>query len=222
MSHLPTESFRVFRWVRRTNLLAELQAVGAGSLVLRGQCPIAPGFVEVTLTGPDLTGTVTVTGTLAGSPVVDTLTFTGPVAYERATLTCCKRMDCVTSITHSGLSDEATTPQVVARWVGAGGEPIEANEEIEDEVCAYLQIDRGTWPAAKGPATAREKGWIALDDLYADTPRHKDVFVEQRDGTDYKRWEVVGLPDHLGNLRPHHFELTVELRNSTDVELRSP
>lgn len=217
---LPPESFREFRWVRRTSFLAEQQAVGAGSLTLRGQSPAAPALVEITLIGPDLTGTVTVTGTLAGASVVETFTFTGPVANQRATQTGCKRLDVVTSITTSGLSDEATTPQIVARWVGAGGEAVEANEEVEAELCGYLEVSRGTWPRKSG--TAVEKGWIGLDDWYDELPRRGDVLVEQRDDADYRRWEVVGLPDHLGNIRPHHHELTVELRDTTDVEIRSP
>ncbi len=218
---LPASALRPFRWLRRSALLAESQAVGA-SITLAAECPAHPAYVEIRLTGPDLTGTVTVNGKLDGAVVTETLTFTGPVANDRAKDKTCKLMDCSTSITTTGLAGEATTPQLQARWVGSGNEAVHANAELEDCVLGYLEISRGTWPAAR-IGTEVERGFLALDDHYDNTPRRGDLFVETlEDGSDGATWEVVGVPGHLGSLRPHHFELTVRLRNDADQTERSP
>lgn len=189
---------------------------------LAAQCPAHPAHVEVRLDGDDLTGTVIVVGELAGSPVTETLAFTGPVANARATSETCERYDCVTSMITTGLVGEATTPQLQARFVGSGGEAIHANEELEDCVLGYLEIRSGGWPAAS-IGTESERGMLAMDDLWDFTPRRADIFVETlEDGSDGRIWEVVATPDYLGSLRPHHLELTVELRNASDIVERSP
>lgn len=218
---LPASALRPFRVLRRSALLVTPQAVAA-SMPLAPLCPAHPAYVEVRLDGDDLTGTVIVVGTLAGAPVTETLLFSGPTANTRAIRQTCERYDCVTSMITTGLVGEATTPQLQARWVGAGGEAVHANEELEECVMAYLQISLGGWPAAS-IGTESEQGLLAMDDLWDFEPRRDDVFVETlKDGSDGRIWEVVGTPDYLGSLRPSHFELTVQLRNTTDITERSP
>lgn len=70
--------------------------------------------VKVALSGGERTGTVTITGQLDGSPVSETITFSGASKkYSSNTY------DALTSITTSGLADEDPAPNITIAAVDA-------------------------------------------------------------------------------------------------------
>lgn len=217
-------SRRVFRVVRRGATLLEPAPAAASIVPTLTKCPQHAARVKVVVAGSTaLTGTVTISGSLGGAPQTEDLTVDGPIANGKWVGRTCKLFDCVTAISTLGLADEVPPPLVSARFVGDGGNPVPANCEIADCVLGHLeQQGRGSWPNRTSGTHEVSNDWIAHDDIYGFRPRRGDLYVEQRPNdlgalVDFKIWEVVGNPEHLGALRSVHWELDVVEANSQDL-----
>lgn len=213
---------RPFRVMRRTTWLVAGRLVSDVVPLDVDRCPVYPGFVRVMLTGPDLTGTITIDGLRGGAPVSETLTASGPIAGQGWQGVTCEAFDCVTGITTAGLSDEAEVPIIEVAFVSPGGAPIPINCEIADCVLGYLEHPgRQTWPNAIGGTHESSRPWIAHRDVYDFEPRRGDFYVEQRGDplVDYRVWEVHGNPEHLGTFDSRHWELDVQEANAADLAI---
>lgn len=186
--------------------------------VVTDKCPSHNAYVEVTIRAQvDGTGTVVVDGEFDGAPVSETLTFDGATGSFQIRQSC-ERFDCLTAITPSGFDTDAL---IQARYVEVGGEGVQINCMLADCVEGHLERSgrAGRWQARIPGGQETADAWIAFDDWYDFAPRQGDVFVDDGDS---KRWEVAADPDWLGQQRPHHWEIGVNLRNTTDIEIRTP
>lgn len=218
---LSTFTFQVYR---RTDRILDTQPVVASWDLAGSKCPKHGAFVQATLVGGTLSGSLRVLGTYQGAPVNELLTFSGPTGDTgQVTKVGCQRFDCITEVTSTGLANEVPVPTVLLTWVGSGGEPVHVNCLLNDCIIGHREYrGAGSWPARKPGATQTGKAWIAFDDLYDYRPRPDDVFVEVLDdGSLGERWLVVGKPRPLGNLQRSHWEIDVDEVNTTDIELRT-
>lgn len=85
------------------------------------------------------TGTITATGTLDGTAKTETVTFTA-ARVRAGTVT----FDTVSSITTSGLADEATKPTVVITCIDLAGSPI-IKETLTTIYCRWMAKSSGFW-----------------------------------------------------------------------------
>lgn len=213
---IPTH--RSFTVYRRTDHVLESAAVSGTLDVVTDKCPSHNAYVEVTIRATvDGVGTVVVDGEYDGAPVSETLTFDGSTGSFQIRQTC-SRFDCLTGITPVGFDDDAL---IAARYVEVGGEGVQINCLLAECVEGHLERSgrAGSWQATIPGGREAADAWIAYPDYYDFTPREGDVFVDDGDS---KRWEVAADPDWLGGQRPHHFEIDVNLRNATDIAVRTP
>jgi len=106
-----------FRFTAEDNVIANQAA--AATLSLLHQPPSGGSHLKITISGGTAnTGTVTVTGTLSGVAKTDTLTWTA-ARYKITT----NQYDTISSITTSGLADEATKPTIKVESSDVTGVP---------------------------------------------------------------------------------------------------
>lgn len=216
---------RIFRVVRPTTYVLERTEAAAVHAVA-AKCPSVAGYVQIRLWGDDLTGSIEVDGLVAGSPTTEVIQATGPIAVGEALLTGCKLFECVTEIRTSGLADELPAPEILARLVGEGGNPLETLCELSDCLIAHGQVGgagRGRWPMTPAGKTEDQPSLIMHDDIWGFEPRRGDLYVEQRQPPeggalrDWRTWEVTGDPEFLGALRSAHWELGIRMANNRRV-----
>lgn len=199
---------RLMNVYRRSAYLAAPQATPAPtqSLVLSG-VPAAGAYVQVTVEGtPASFGQAFVTGTVGGAPTVASLTFTAP-----ATLVTTQRFD-AGSITALDLTGWGAGGTWSARAVGADGSRIHSRSTVATAVRCHLNRGAAAWPMTTAGKVEREATWLAHDWTDAWAPREGDVYVDQGTG---EEWRVVGDPNWLGSLRPHHWEVRVHRREGS-------
>lgn len=210
-------SDRTFTVYRRTaQALDPARASLSGILTLLAKCPVHQAYLEVSVRGPVTLGTVDIVGELGGDPVIETLNFDAGTSFKLRTT--CSQLDCVTSVVAAGFDPSGT---IEARWVESGGESVHVNCVIAECVYGYKEArgGAGKWQATGSGGMSKQASWIAFDDIYDFTPQNGDIFVDDGDG---QRWEVEGIPEHLGYLRPVHYELDVKLANNQDITIRTP
>lgn len=191
---------RLVSLLRRTARVVDAVAVTASVVVDRQ--PASTAVIEVTLAGgTDGTGTVTVSGNYKGSPVSETLTFTG-----NGSLRTSQRFDTLDPLTTTGLADEATPPTISATARGRDGSWVQQEVALVSGYPAAqrergdtrLRILRG------GEHRLADATWLLAYPGTAYTPQAGDVLVESQDTT---RWTVEGWNFLPSSLRPLHLEL---------------
>lgn len=193
---------------RRTAYVLDPRTAAA-SMAVTAQ-PIRAALVEVVVSGGTSgTGTVTISGTVDGSPGTETLTFAGP--GRKATT---KRFTALDPITSTGLADEASVPTISASAVGADGGRLDQSNVV---VTGWpMRKDAGTasWPAPTQGSVESEITRFYMDFTTAWTPRDGDIFLDTRTG---EQWQVIGHPaQHGGGIRsPMHYEIRVKRRQGS-------
>lgn len=208
-------SYRLFAWVRRSEVFLSSQSIAAPVVDLAGKCPQHAAFSEVRVTGSSTIGLVRLTGTVDGAPTVEELVFDGNTSPSSIRVGCIRGL-CVDSVEVLGFAPDAT---ITGRYVGAGGEAVPVDCMIEPCVKASQEYaGAGKWAANVPGPHERASGWIAFDDQYSSKPRPGDVFVEINEDDSYgARWEVTGRPNWLGVMRRHHWEVDVFRVDTTDI-----
>lgn len=199
---------RLMNVYRRSAYLASEQATPAPtqSVSLSG-VPAAAAFVQVTVSGsPSSFGQVFVTGTVSGAPTVGLLTFTAT-----GTLVTAERFD-AGSITDIDLTGWGAGGTWSARAVGADGSRIHSRSTVASDVRCHLNRGAARWQNTGAGTAEMEQTWLAHDWTDAWAPREGDVYVDQGSG---EQWRVVGDPNWLGSLRPHHWEVRVMRREGS-------
>jgi hypothetical protein len=166
--------------------------------------PARAACVEVRVSGGTAnSGTVTISGTLAGSPVVEVLTFAGPAADRRATVA---QFDAITTIATTGFTDEATVPTIAASAIGLDGSSVLASYVLVAGWPARMDRGRTGWPTPTHGSTEHESPTFYVQATDVWNPREGDAITDDRTGETYR---VEGVPTfHGGGLTyPHHVEL---------------
>jgi len=162
--------------------------------------PARESYVQVTVSGG--VGTVTVSGTVAGAPDTEVLTFAGELI-----LITTKRFTAIDTpgFATTGLAGET----ISAKAVGSGGDRHHSASTVVSDWPARL--DRGF---SRNPNTTVGTQGIEQTRFYIDyntvwEPQRGDVFIDSRDAREYK---VIGDPDQSegGITRIHHWEIRVE------------
>ena len=169
--------------------------------------PARNANIEVSVNGGTTNdGTVTVFGLVGGVADSETLTFNG-ISLTKMTN---KTFDAgsLTSITSTGLADEATIPDIVARAVGSDGSRHHSATTLVTGWPARFDRARASWPQTPAGRAAVEKTRFYIDYTELFEPRRGDIIIDQRTGLEYK---VHGTPPlHGASLNPHHWEIEVQ------------
>ena len=99
-----------------------------------------------------------------------------------------------------------------ARAVGSDGSRIHASSVVASGVRCHLNRGAARWPMTAAGRAEHEATWLAHDWTDDWAPREGDVYVDQGSG---EQWRVVGDPNWLGSLRPHHWEVRVQRREGS-------
>jgi hypothetical protein len=193
---------RLISVIRRTAFIHDPQALSNLTVNIGPtRQPVVDGFVEVEVTGKGPFGTLNVVGDVGGIPLPELLTFTGAGTQVTA-----NRYDAgsIQYITSTGWSSFASFS---SRSVGADGSRLHIPYTVITGVRAHLNRGAARWPATAAGVAEVERTWFGIDYTTAWAPREGDVFVDENSG---EQWRVVGTPDWLGGLRPHHWEVRVE------------
>jgi hypothetical protein len=199
---ITTMAGRLLTVYRRTAFMLD-SATATASMSVDRQPPVET-VVAVTVDGG--AGTVTVSGTVNGAPDTEVLTFTGAATLRTVKL-------------FSALDVPA-----LALSAGLVGVTISAKAEAEDGgrnhmayavatgVRAHLNRGAARLPNTVAGTAEVERTWFGIDYTSLWAPRDADVFVDEHS---LEEWRVVGTPDWLGGLRPHHWEVRVVRREGS-------
>ena len=128
---------RLMTFKRQTAYVVD--SVAASDTVSIDRQPVSDSLIEVNISGgTDNTGTVVIAGIVNGSSDSQTLTFTGAKIKNTS-----KQFSSLTSITTTGLSDEASVPNISVRAVGIDGSPNLMNYTVAASrpvTAAYMQM----------------------------------------------------------------------------------
>ena len=163
--------------------------------------PVVASQVAVAVSGtPASYSTITVSGDVGGGPDTEVLTFTAN--GERRTL---KEFDAgtVSIDMDAGWGAGGT---ITARSISGDGAPNHVTTVVATGVRAHLNRGAARWPNSAAGVAEMERTWFGIDYTTAWAPREGDVIVDDNSA---EQWLVVGDPNWLGGVRPHHWEVRV-------------
>lgn len=147
----------------------------AASLALTRQ-PVREGLLRVVVAGGTTgSGTVTITGTVAGvAGVSEVLTFTANGTKETV-----KRFTAISSIATSGLADEVAKATVSIQNLGPDGTPQAQSFDVATGIPVRPQSGSGRW-SASAPGTERDQeARLRLPNWEIWTPRVGDHLYDE-------------------------------------------
>lgn len=173
---------------RRTSRLLETTPAAPTLSPLRQ--PPQTSLIEVLVTGgTSNTGQVTIAGTIEGSTGSETLTFTGG-GYQRTV----GGFSVVTGITTSGLSDEATVPDITIEMKDHGGSPVQALYDLISDYPCQVNEHQMAWAAHVGAGRGETGGdWLVIPYAEHFEPRGGDLVTDDLG----RRWEIQGRPTRV-------------------------
>lgn len=188
---------------RRTAFILDSVATTATPGVLGpDRQPVVAGIIAVAVAGtPSSFSTITISGDVDGSPDTEVLTFTA--VGEKRTI---KEFDEATLVITMD-AGWGTGGTVTSRSIAVDGAPNHVTTTIVAGWRMHLNRGAASWRNTAAGVAQIERTIFAWDYTTQWTPREGDVFVD--DGST-EQWKVVGTPDWLGGIRPHHWEARVE------------
>lgn len=183
--------------VHRRTAFALDSAVATATMSLDRQPPVA-SVIEIEVSAG--AGTVTVTGTVAGVPDSEVLTYAA--GGTQRTIKLFTAVDALGLAVSAGLV--GATIQALA--LGGDGSRNHMAYVLITGVRAHLNRGSARWPNTVAGTAEVERTWFGIDYTTLWAPREGDVFVDQGSS---EQWKVVGTPDWLGSIRPHHWEVRV-------------
>jgi hypothetical protein len=186
---------------RRTALLNDSAPITAApALVAVDRQAPAGCLVELQVSGAAGFGTLTVNGDVGGVATAEAVAFTG-----NGVLTTVNRFDAgtLTTIDLAGWGGSGTW---TAKAVGSDGSRIHTSYVVASALRCHLNRGGARWPNTVAGVAELESTWLAHDWNTVWAPREGDVYVDSGSG---EQWAVVGDPNWLGSLRPHHWEVRV-------------
>lgn len=199
------------RWFdfKRTTAWVVDAAPAAASMTIRQ--PSRAALMQATVSGGTAnTGTITFTGTVDGvAGATETLTFTGA-----GTQVTTKAFSSLSSVTTSGLADEAAIPTVKVKAVGRDGSPQNTTYTIAAGRCAVTWNPGSSfsgWTMAPGAAQTGSTS-MHLDYEEAWQPREGDIAIDLVTAEEF----MVNATKMLnGSLRGRLWEITMSRRQTT-------
>ncbi len=193
---------------RRTSFVVDAASATASLTVARQ--PVTESVIAVRVSGgTSNTGTVTVSGVVSGSATFETLTFSGASVKQTV-----KRYASISSITTSGLSNEATVPTISVEARSPGGEQQFATALIVTSYPAAFS-KRGTrWTGAIHGVEAVGRAVLLLPYAEGWEPLPNDVVRDLATGDEF----LVRDVDRLASgrvCRISHWEVGLERRDNS-------
>lgn len=204
MSSVSSSANRWWTFSRRTANVVDSVTVSATVTVDRQ--PTTASYLQVTLTGGTTgDGTVTLNGEDAsGSATSEVLTFTTNGVKVTTT-----RFSTVSSITTTGLADEATPPSVLVEAVsGDGVSNLIPYAVATSRPVMFNASGRADYPALTQGTHELDGAKVLVDWEEVWTPRVDDLATDDQLAD---TWVVLGVRPILAGYgyRPHHWELRV-------------
>lgn len=184
-----------------------VEAAAAAATLTVGAQPSRESRIEVSVAGGQAnTGTVAVTGLVAGVTTTELLTFDGtvPVRQTDKLFT-----SLVAGLTTTGLATESPAPTVSVRAVGRDGSPQHAPSTVVDGWPAASDPSEPRWPNVPGMGrteTELRRIVVAWAEHWA--PRNGDLITDEVGDV----WVVEGRPKPGGSAIASHWIVEVRLR----------
>lgn len=163
----------------RRNTAYVLDAVAAAASLTVTRQPVREGLLRVVVAGGTTgSGTVTITGTVAGVVgVSEVLTFAG-----RGTKETVKRFSALSPFATTGLADEILVPTLSVQNVGPDGTPQAQAYDVAAGIPLRPQKGSGRWqPGVPGAERDQESRW-RLPNWEVWAPRVGDHLVDEEAG----------------------------------------
>ena len=203
MSIVTSSANRIFSFARQTEYILTA-TTAASSMTTARSIPDGGSFVEIQVaSGTTGSGSVSVIGTdTDGDSATSTLTFA-----SNATRVTTTKFASVSSITTSGLADEATVAKVSARSVSADGTPNLVKYDVAtDRLVSFTFRGFMDYPSPNPGSYERDEALVLVD--YEETwqPQVDDIATDKRTS---ETWIVMGVREmQLGfGIRPSHYEM---------------
>lgn len=176
-------------------------ATAAASMTVNRQ-PARRALFRIKVSGGTTgSGTVTIAGTLGGVANSQAVVFTAN-DEKRTTIL----LDAVTSVSTTGLANEATVATVSVEALDETGRPQAQEILVVSERSAQRGRGSGDWQTRKGGTIEDDEPPLVLDYEEVWTPRVGDV-VKQQAATD--KWRVEHVRVWPGPTRPQYYRLRV-------------
>lgn len=202
MSTVTSGASRFWTFARRTAFA--LVATTAASSMSPTRSLLSAAYLQVTVAGGTTgSGTVALTGTApGGASQSETLTFSSNGSQVST-----KRYATLTSVTTTGLANEATVATVAVQAVSADGTPQLISVEVASDRPVVLGwVGPADYPAAVQGTHEQDTATVLVDYEEVWTPRVDDLATEAATG---EVWLVRGVREvRVGyGVRPHHWQL---------------
>jgi hypothetical protein len=195
----------VYNFLRRTAYVVD--SVSASAAVTVDRQPTANSCMQVSISGgTSNTGSVVIAGTLSGSAVTETISYT----KERIKNTVAQ-YDAISSITTTGFDSEATVPNIYVKAIGTDGSPMQIEYSLASNRpihTSYMQL-RGAANWNADVYGTQETDWLQAVVNYEQvwTPRVGDLMQDAHNTID--KWLVRAVrPMRVGyGYRTYYYEV---------------
>ncbi len=195
---------RMITVYRRTALVVELQPAVTPMSVDRALQN--ESVLEVTATTA-VDAQIVVNGSLNGVPKTENLQFLGSVAPSVA-----RTIGLFDEVTFFTLDPNFVGNAIQVRTIGQDGTVLNQLYVLKSGVRAHLNHGMSNWKNSTSGTAETQQVWFGIDYSPDWTPREGDVFLDANEGSE---WLVVGTPEYLGQLRPHHWEVRAKRRQGS-------
>lgn len=195
---------RMITVYRRTALVVELQPAVTPMSVDRALQN--ESILEVTATTA-VDAQIVVSGSLNGAPKTENLQFLGSVAPSVA-----RTIGLFDEVTFFTLDPNFVGNPIQVRTIGQDGTVLNQLYVLKSSVRAHLNHGMSSWQNSTSGTSETQQVWFGIDYNPDWSPREGDVFVDENEGSE---WLVVGTPEYLGHLRPHHWEVRAKRRQGS-------
>jgi len=194
---------RWFTFYRRTAYLMNA-TTAAASMTVTYSIPSGGSYVEVMVSGGTTgSGTVVVAGTnTSGATKSETLTFTANGVQVTTT-----KFATITSLTTTGLADEATAPTVSLKSVSADGTPNLVSTAVASNRPAWFTFSgQPNYPALNMGTNEQDGAYLRVDKEEVWTPQVDDIATDIQTND---QWLVRAVRDiRVGyGMRTEHYLL---------------
>jgi hypothetical protein len=200
---ITTMGGRLISVYRRTAFIIEETSIVAVVAITRAP-PAGVGGVVVSITISGGTGNIVVSGNVNGVPASETLSYAG--AGTKRTIKLFETVDFLAC--DAGLFGNTLS----ALSLGVDGSRQNCKYLVVSDVQCHLNRGGASWRNTDAGTAETERTWFGIDYTNAWQPREGDVFLDQWSN---EQWFVVGTPNWLGGLRPHHWEVRVKRREGS-------
>lgn len=185
---------------RRTSIVLGTQA--ASALMNLDRALQDQAVLQVAMSGGS--GIVTINGVVDGVADTEELTFTGAETS--------RTLKVFSSVSQIDVAAGLVGSNITINSIGEDGSRVYVNYIVVSDVRMHINHGVAYWNNQREGTAQLQDVWFGIDYTTYWTPREGDVFYDSAANQQYM---VTGVPEYLGSIRPHHWEVRAKRREGT-------